>query len=155
MGNVLFDYACGRWVDKFDLPVGGDNIMLVLLKAAGLQADGTLMTYKFLSDLLAASNDECDATNYARKAYSDADITIVTNTGTHITTVDMTDPNWLGLGGVVNNDLGALVTCYRKTSADTIDQWLLLTKQDWVRTTSGMNHQITVPTMGSAKWSAT
>lgn len=127
----------------------------MLIKNAGLQADATLGTHQFLSTLLAASNDECDATNYTRKVLTDADISIVTNTTTHITTVDITDPTWTGIGGAVNNDLGAILSCYRKVSSDPDSQILCLSKHDWVRTTSGTNMTVTVPSIGTAKWSAT
>lgn len=155
MGNVLFDAACGRWVEKFKLPVGGDNIGLILLKATGLQADTALMPYATLADLLAASNDEATFTSYTRKWLTSSDITVSVNTTTHITTVDITDPTWTGAGGALNNDLGALLTVYRKASSDLDSAILPLTKHDWVRSTTGNNMTVTVPSIGTAKWSAT
>jgi hypothetical protein len=154
--NFLFDYAAGRWVEKYRLPIGGDNIILVLLKASGLQADATLQGYQFLGDLLAAGTGNLEATftNYSRKVYTSADITVLPP-ASHITTVDITDPTWTGAGGAVNNDLGALLTCYRQTSTTPDSQILLLTKHDWVRSTTGVNMTITVPSIGTAKWSLT
>jgi len=143
----------GRWVEKYRLPVGGDNILIVLLKATGLEADATLNNYQFLSDLLAASNDEADFTNYGRKVLSAADITVTPNTGTGITTVDIADQTWTSAGGAANNSLGAFLTCYRQTSSTPDSGVLVLTKHDYVQSTTGVNLLAAVPSIGTARWS--
>lgn len=149
IANLIFDYAKGRWVEKYRLPIGGDNILVVLLKSAGLQADGTLNNYQFLSELLAGGNAEADFTNYSRHVLSAADITVTTNTGTGVATVDATDRVWSAAGGAQNNALGALVTCYRQTSSTPDSGILLLTKHDYTISTTGGNLTATIPSIGT------
>lgn len=122
---------------------------MVLVKSAGLQADGTLNNHQFLSELLAAGNAEADFTNYARKVLSAADITVSTNTGTGVTTVDIPDQVWNAAGGAVNNTHGALLTCYRPTSSTPDSGVLLLTKHDYTTTTTGGNLTAQVPSIGT------
>lgn len=153
MSNRIFDFACGRYVEKFSLPIGGDNIIVVLLQSTGLDADTTLTTYSSLSALL-AENAEATFTNYARKVLSSTDITITTSTSTHITTVDISDQTWTSAGGTTNNTIGALITCYRKVSTDLDSAILPLTKHDVSSTTTGNDLKATIPSIGTAKWSA-
>ncbi len=143
----------GRWVEKYRLPIGGDNILIVLLKATGLEVDGTLNNYQFLSDLLASTNDEADFSNYARKVLSAGDITVTPNTSTGVTTVDISDQTWTSAGGAVNNSLGAFLTCYRPTSSTPDSGVLVLTKHDYVQSTTGVNLLAAVPSIGTARWS--
>lgn len=150
MANVLFDSAKGRWVEKYLLPVGGDNIIVVLLQASGLQVDATLNNYSTLAALLAGGNTEATFTNYGRKVLSGVDITVSVNTSTGVTTVDIPDQVWTSAGGAVNNGLGALLTCYRQTSATPDSGILPLTKHDFAVTTTGVNLQATVPSIGTA-----
>jgi len=136
------------------LPIGGDNIMVILLKAAGLQADSALNDHATVAALLAA-NAVADFTNYAPKVLSAADITRSVNTSTGITTVDLADQVWASAGGAVNNSLGALITCYRPTSSSPTSDWLPLTKHDYLQTSTGVNLQATIPSIGTGRWSAT
>lgn len=151
MANVVFPYAKGRWVEKYSLPTGSDNILVVLLQSTGLQADATLGTYQFLSQLLTAGNTEATFTNYSRHVLTSASITVSVNTSTGVTTVDITDQVWNAAGGATNNTLGALLTCYRPTSASTDSSVVLLTKHDFAVTTTGGNLTATVPSIGTAQ----
>lgn len=149
MASVIFDNAKGRWVEKFSLPVGGDNIIVVLVQSSGLQVDATLNNHQFLSQLLAAGNTEATFTNYARKVLSAADISVSVNTGTGVTTVDTVDQVWNAAGGAANNTLGAILTCYRPTSGSLDSAILLLTKHDFATTTTGGNLTAQVPSIGT------
>ena len=153
MANQIFDHAIGRWVEKFMLPIGGDNIMVLLLKAAGLQADSAINNHATVAALLAA-NAVADFTNYAPKVLSSADITRVVDTGTGITTIDVADQTWASAGGAVNNSLGALITAYRPTSSSPTSDWLPLTKHDYLQTSTGLNLLATIPSIGTGRWSA-
>jgi len=115
-----------------------------------LQADSTLRTHPTLSALLAAGNTEATFTNYARKVLTAADITVSVNTGTHVVTVDVTDQVWTAAGGATNNSVGALLTCYRPTSGTADSGILVLTKHDYVISTTGGNLTATVPSIGTA-----
>lgn len=147
---MIFDYAKGRYVEKFMLPIGGDNIIVVLLQASGLQADASLRTNATLAALLSAGNSEATFTNYARKVLAAADITVSINTGTHVNTVDIVDQVWNAAGGATNNSVGALITCYRPTSGSADSAILPLTKHDYVISTTGGNLTATVPSIGTA-----
>lgn len=146
----MFDYAKGRFVEKYMLPIGGDNIVVVLLQSSGLQADATLNNYQFLSQLLAGGNLEATFTNYSRKVLAAADLTVTVNTGTGVTTVDAVDQVWSAAGGALNNTMGALVTCYRPTSGSADSAILLLTKHDYAASTTGGNLTASIPSIATA-----
>lgn len=149
MAPFIFDSAKGRWVEKFLLPVGGDNIVVVLLQSTGLQADATLNNHVFLSQLLAAGNTEATFTNYSRKILSAADMSVSVNTGTGVTTVDAVDQVWSSAGGALNNIMGAICTCYRPTSGSLDSAVLLLTKHDFSTTTTGGALTAQIPSIGT------
>jgi hypothetical protein len=150
MANFIFDYAKGRWVEKYLLPVGGDNIVVVLLQSSGLQADATLNNYQTLGTLL-ASNTEAAFTNYGRPVLSTASgITVSVNVSTGVTTVDIPDQVWNAAGGAVNNTLGALLTCYRPASTSPDANILPLTKHDFAVATTGGNLTAAVPSIGTS-----
>jgi hypothetical protein len=149
VASFIFDSAKGRWVEKFLLPVGGDNIVVVLLQSSGLQADATLNNHTSLSQLLAAGNTEATFTNYSRKVLAAADLSVSVNTGTGVTTVDAVDQVWNAAGGALNNTLGAICTCYRPTSGSLDSAILLLTKHDFATTTTGGALTAQVPSIGT------
>lgn len=151
MAPFIADYAKGRFVEKYRLPIGGDNILMVLLQSSGLQADSTLNSYQYLGDVLAGGNLEATFTNYARKVLAAADITITVNTSTNITTVDTSDQTWSSAGGATNNTLGALLTCYRQTSSTPDSAVLVLTKHDFATATNGVDMKAVVPSVATAQ----
>lgn len=124
---------------------------MVLLQSAGLQSDATLGTYQYLGDLLAAGNTEATFTNYSRQVLSGTSITIGVNTSTGVTTVGISNQVWNAAGGAVNNTLGALLTCYRPTSASADSEVLLLTKHDFAVSTTGGTLTATVSSIGTAQ----
>ena len=144
------DYAKGRWVEKYLLPIGGDNIIVVLLKSASLPADATLNNFQTLAAVFTGGAVEADFTNYSRKVLSAVDITVTVNTSTGITTVDLSDQVWTTAGGATNNTLGAMLTCYRQTSSTPDSGILPLTKHDFAVTTTGVNLSAVVPSIGTA-----
>src|SRR3954468_14888980 len=149
MASFIFDSAKGRWVEKFLLPVGGDNIIVVLLQSSGLQADATLNNYATLSTLLAGGNAEATFTNYSRKILAAADLSVSVNTGTGVTTVDAVDQVWSAAGGALNNTMGAICFCYRPTSGSLDSAILPLTKHDYATTTTGGNLTAQIPSIGT------
>ena len=150
MGNVISNYAKGRFIEWATLPVGGDNIIVVLFKAAGLPSDATLRNTQYLSGVFTAGGVEADFTNAARKVLSAADITVTVNTGTGVATFDTSDQTWSSAGGAVNNPLGKFGTFYRKTSSDTDSAIRCISFHDYVVTTTGVNLLATVPSIGTA-----
>lgn len=150
MGNVISNYAKGRFIEWATLPVGGDNIIIVLFKAAGLPTDATLRNTQYLSGAIAAGAVVADFTNAARKVLSAVDITVSVNTGTNVATFDVSDQTWSAAGGASNNSLGKLGTFYRKTSTDADSAIRCISFHDYVVTTTGVNLTAVVPSIGTA-----
>jgi len=143
----------GRWVEKYKLLLGTDNIVLVVLKS-GVQADTTLAQYTDLQTLL-TSNPEANATNYpgpggSRIALTSSSVTIVVNNSTGVVSVDLTDQLLSGIGGALNNSFGAFLTCYRPTSGSADSAILPVTKHDFTYITTGGNMPISIPSIGSS-----
>lgn len=146
----MFTYSKGRFIEKGLLPNNPtDNLVVVLLKASGLQADGTIKNHQTLSALLAA-NTEATFTNYARKVLTTSDITIAFNTGTSTASLDIVDLTWTAAGGASNDSLGALLVCYRPTSGSADSAILPLSKHDFAGSTTGVNLTATIPSIASA-----
>lgn len=145
MANIVFASAKGRFVDKYSLLLGTDNIVIVLLQSAGLQADATLAAYTNLGALL-TNNTQATFTNYSRPILAAASITITVSTGV---TVAIPSQVWTAAGGATNNTLGALLTCYRPTSATADSGILPLTKHDFSVTTTGGNLTATITTVAT------
>lgn len=116
MANMVFTVAKGCFIEKAKLPLGTDNLLLVLLKNTPLPADNTLRNYTTLAQVL-ANTAEADFTNYARKVLSSGSITIGTNNTTFLQTLTLTNTTWTAAGGVVNNTFGKIIVCYRPASS--------------------------------------
>lgn len=145
MANLFSEYAYGRWIDKYSLPVGGDNILIVLVQASGLPSDGTLAGYQFLSQVWSGGGVEATFTNYSRHSVT----TGITITVGATTTVSIPSQVWNSAGGATNNSLGALLTCYKPTSGSVDSAIQLMTKHDFVASTTGGNLTATITTIGS------
>lgn len=142
----IFDSAKGRWVEKYMLPLGTDNILVYLVKASGLQADATLDNHATMASLLGA-NTQATFTNYAVKVLSAVDITVSLSSGTW--TVDTADQIWTSAGGASNDSLGALITAYRPTSGTGTSGQLPLSKHEFVVTTNGTDLKATITSIGT------
>jgi hypothetical protein len=143
MGNIVFNRAKGR-VAEYHFRVNNNDpansaLIIVLLKATGLEADATLADHDDLAALLAAANDEADFTNYARKTLTDADIADPTVDDTNNwVDADIADQTWMAAGGATNNTLGALLVCYDPdTTAGTDSTIIPLTAHTFSVTTDG------------------
>ncbi len=120
------------------LPAVSDAIVVVLLKSSGLEPDSTLMDYDTLAAILAASNDECDFTNYARKSITSVTRT-VDDTNNYVTST-FASQTWTSAGGASNNTGGKLLVCYDgDTGAGTDANIIPLTAHDFIFTTDGSN----------------
>ena len=131
MGNFRFDIANGReaefhWrVDNND-PTNS-ALILVVLAASGLEADGVLRTYADLATLLAASNNQVTNTGYARKTLTDADLSpISVDTTTHKTTLALPTQTFATISA--GDTWGKLLGCYDSdttggTDANIVPVW--------------------------------
>lgn len=147
MADGVFNIAKGKAGYYATLPAANDALIVVLIKATGLEADDTLNNYDDLAAILAAANDEADFTNYARKS-----ITSVTNTVDDTNNrldSDFADQTWTAAGGASNNTLGKLLVCYDPdTTAGTDSTVIPLTYHDFSATTDGSDLTAVVATAG-------
>lgn len=148
MADGVFNIALGE-VKRYARLIDGANdaLVVVLIKASGLEADGTLRDHDTLSALLASTNDESDATNYVRKTISSTTIT-VDDTNNRVD-IDFADQTWTALGGGTNNSIGKLLVCYDPdTTAGTDADIVPLTFHDFTLTTDGSDVTAVVAASG-------
>jgi hypothetical protein len=150
MADIVFNIAKGK-VNELVKRVDADDpvnsaLIVVLLKATGLEADSVLRDYDDLSTLLAAANDECDFTNYARKTLIQTDLAAPTPDDVNDRQdADFGDQTWTAAGGGTNNSIGALLVCYDSDTTSGTDANIVpLTKHDFVVTTNGTDLTATV-----------
>lgn len=143
----IFNIARGKIGYYLGLPAASDAIIVVLLKSAGLQADATLADHDDLAAILAASNDECDFTNYARKTATS--VTLTVDDTNDRADGDFADLTWASAGNGTNNAGGKLLVCYDgDTGAGTDADIVPLTFHVVSFTTDGTDLTITVPSQG-------
>lgn len=150
MADGVFNISLGRIAYYGSLPASNDALIAVLLKSTGLQADATLRDHDTLSALLAASNDEADATNYVRKTLTTVTVT-VDDTNERVD-IDCDDLTYTSLGGASNNTVGKLIVCYDPDTTGGDDTTIVpLTFHDVTLTTDGTTVNVTVPSGGFAR----
>lgn len=147
MANGTFNNVKGKVRYYTELPAANDALLVILLKSSGLQADATLADYDDLATLLAATNDECDFTNYTRKT-----LTSVTNTVDDTNDwmdTDAADFTYTAAGGATNNTIGkALIVYDPDTTTGTDSTVIPLTYHDFSATTDGNDLVVTIATGG-------
>jgi hypothetical protein len=147
MANGVFNIAKGRTAYYATLPGANDALIVVLLKASGLEADDTLNNYDTLAALLAAANDEGDFTNYTRKTLGS--VTVTVDDTNNRADVDAADITYTAAGGASNNSIAKAIVCYDPDTTGGTDADIIpLTYHDMVFTTDGTDQQITIPTDG-------
>lgn len=116
MGDIVFNIAKGRLVELHHRVDSNDpatsGLVLVILKASGLESDALLKDYATLADVLAGASDEATNVGYARKVLTDADITdFVTDTANDRNDIDMPDQTWTGVAAT-GGAWGKALVCY-------------------------------------------
>lgn len=133
MADIVFNIAKGKVARYADLPDASDALIIVLLKASGLEADGTLQDYDTLSALLTAANDEADFTGYSRKTL--ASVTVTPDDTNNRQDVDAADPSSYTNSGGASQAVGAALICWDgDTGAGTDANIVPLVKLDCVVT---------------------
>ena len=110
MGDIVFNISKGRIRSYADLSLANDALVLVLLKSAGLESDAVLKDYDTLAAILAATNDECDFTGYARRNL--AGVVINVDDVNDRVDLDATDPAAYTNTGGASQQSGKAVLCY-------------------------------------------
>jgi hypothetical protein len=143
VADSVFNIAKGKvneYVKRVDANDPANSaIVMVLLKSAGLETHAVLKDRDDLSVILAAANDECDFTNYARRVMSDTDLAVDVpdDTGDDF---ESAVSAWViaNAGGATNNTVGMLLICYDgDTTAGTDSNIVPLTMHDLTVTTDG------------------
>lgn len=147
MADGVFNIAKGKAAYYATLPATNDALLVVLLKASGLEADDTLNNYDDLAALLAATNDEADFTNYSRKTL--ASVTLTVDDTNNRADADAADFTYTAAGGAANNSVGkALIVYDPDTTGGTDSSIIPLTYHDCVFTTDGTDQLIQIAAAG-------
>lgn len=134
MGDYVANIALGRVRELAALGATNDALIVVLLKASGLEADGTLRDYDDLGSLLAAANDEADFTGYSRKTLASVTNTAPDDTNNRADS-DAADPSAYTNSGGASQAIGKLLICYDgDTTGGTDSNIVPLTAHDCVVT---------------------
>lgn len=145
MANWIANISKGRFVARAELPQANDALVIVVLEAAGLEADATLKDYTTLAALLAGTTNE--QTTMGRKTASA--VTISVNNTTDLVDVDMADIVWTGATG---NQVGALLLCYDPDTTGGTDADIIpLSKHDFTVTPDGTDVTATIGANGFAR----
>ncbi len=142
MANFVFNIAKGRVAEYYNRVDSNDPansaLVIVALKAAGLEAQSALEDYDDLSTLLAAANDEATNTGYARKVLTDADLAALAPDDTNNRMdADFADQTWSAVQ-TTGGAWGALLVCYDSdTTAGTDANIIPLTHHDFAVTPDG------------------
>lgn len=154
MADFIFTVAAGKLAYYTGLPAANDALVLVLLKSAGLEADATLRDYDDLAAILAAANDECDATNYARVLVT-ASVTVTPDDTNNRNDLDFPDQVFEDLGGAANNILAKLIVGYDPDTTGGTDSAIIpLAAYDITVTTDGTDLNIQLNAAGFARAAA-
>jgi hypothetical protein len=143
MADFVFNNVKGEVKTLCGLPAANDALIVVLLEAAGVEADATLKDYDALDTLLAGASNE--QTNQARKVIS-ASVTITVDDTNDRVDIDIPDQVWTALGG---SAVGDLLVCYDgDTTGGTDANIRPLTCHDWAITPDGSDVTAVVATAG-------
>lgn len=147
MANGVFNNVKGKVKYYTELPAANDALLVVLIKATGLEADDTLNNYDDLAALLAAANDECDFTNYTRKTL--ASVTNTVDDTNNWMDTDAADFTYTAAGGAANNGIGKALIVYDPDTTTGTDSTIIpLTYHDFTATTDGNDLVVTIQTGG-------
>lgn len=110
MADFVFNIAKGRVAELAALGAANDALILVLVKATGVETDAALRDYDTLAACFAGTTDEADFTGYARRTL--ASVTVTTDDTNDRVDVDAADPAaWTNSGGAAQNVAKAFI-CY-------------------------------------------
>lgn len=158
--DFMFDQMKGQFAYYFGLPAANDAIIVVLLKAAGLEADSTMKRRTTLSDVLTGSGSpstEANFTgtpNYARKSVTASVTVTIDNTANDWVTVSMPSQTWTAAGGA--QGIAKLLVCYDgDTTGGTDANITPITAHSFDATTDGTDLTASVPASPSGVARAT
>lgn len=149
MADIVFNISKGRVAELYNRVKTNDPansaLIVVALKATGLEADTVLRDYDDLATLLAAANDEATNTGYARKVLTDADVVALAVDDTNDRMpCDLPDQTWAAVQ-TTGGAWGKLLICYdADTTGGTDTNIIPLTAHDFVVTPDGSDIVATI-----------
>lgn len=149
MADSVFNIAKGRNVELYNRVVSNDPansaLVLIALKASGLESHATLIDYDTVAAILAAANDEATNTNYARKVLTNADLAaLAVDDSNNRFPLDAPDQTWTSVAAA-GGAWGALVWAYDADTTGGSDSDLVpLTVHDFAITPDGTNIVVTI-----------
>jgi hypothetical protein len=146
VADGVFNCALGKAGYYATLPAANDSLIVVLLQATGLEADGTLRDHDDLAALLAASNDEATFTGYTRKTL--ASVTATVDDTNNRLDADAGDFTYTAAGGATNNSIGKAIICYKPDTASVDSAIIPLTFHDCTFSTDGTDQLISLAATG-------
>lgn len=137
MASDTFNIGRGR-IGYYATQVGVGNaaFVVVLLQDTGLEADDTLNNHDDLASILAATNTECDFTNYSRTVIT----SVTTDLDDTANTLDQLigDLVYTDAGNGTNNNIAKILVCFDPdTTTGTDSDIVPLTYHDASVTTDG------------------
>lgn len=154
MADFVFNKSKGK-IRYYAEQVGVANaaLVVILVKATGLEADPTLRDYNDLATLFAGTTKEAVFTNYARKVITLAPTINQDNSNDWVDIgMGMANLTFATAGGAVNDNLGAVIFAFNPNTLSGTDANLVpLTKHDFVATTNGTDLILAVPSTGFAR----
>lgn len=142
MADIVFNIAKGRVAELAGRVETNDPansaLVVVALKAAGLEDDATLQDYDTLGALLAASSDEATNAGYARKILTEADLAAVASDDVNNRMpVALPEIVWTAVQAA-GGAWGKLLVCYDPDTTTGTDADLVpLTAHDYAITPDG------------------
>ena len=142
MADSVFNIAKGRAVELYNRVDSNDPansaLVVIALKASGLESHATLIDYDDVGAILGAANDEATNTGYARKVLTDSDLSAIAVDDTNNRfDLDIPDQTWTAVqtsGGA----WGALVIAYDGDTTGGADSDLVpITVHDFAVTPDG------------------
>ena len=141
MADFVFNVAKGR-VHELARNVdagspANSRLVVVAIKASGIEADDTLNNYDDLAALLTATNDEATNSGYTRKELAGADVTVTVDDTNNRVDIDISDQTWTGVQ-TTGGAWAKLLVCYDADNAAGTDSNIIpLTAHDFAVTPDG------------------
>lgn len=141
MADGVFNIAKGEVKAYAKLAIagsGGAALGVLMLKSAGLVADGTLIDYDDVATMLAGASDESTSTGYVRKIVTGGTIVNTVDDTNDRLDLDMPDLTWTAIGASGSPEsIGKIVVYFRPATASADGACIPLTHHDFAETLTG------------------
>jgi hypothetical protein len=148
MADFICNIAKGRLAQYGDLPAASDALIMMLIEASGVEADGTLKDKTTFTDYLTGATNE--QTTGGRKTIS-ASVTVTVDQSNDWVDIDIPDQVYTGLTG---NAISDVVIGYdNDTGAGNDANIIPVSQHDFSTTPDGSDVTVKIATAGI--WRAT